>query len=86
MSTGSHVTRNSDILLAFQQQYRPTTGDMAAGKDLPHNPQTITKAQIMATIKGVRNKYRHAVDSGHQSGFNHELLAMGSMLCYISDS
>ncbi|KAM4581210.1 uncharacterized protein PAE49_005816 [Odontesthes bonariensis] len=55
-----------DIAVAFRQQY--TTGDAAAaGKDFPHEPSTITKTQITAKLKAVRNKYRHAVDSGRLS-------------------
>ncbi|KAM4536227.1 uncharacterized protein PAE49_020877 [Odontesthes bonariensis] len=62
-----------DITVAFQQQYN--TGDAAAaGKDFPHEPSNITKTPITAKLKAVRNKYRHAVDSGRRSGHGRVIL------------
>ncbi|XP_060754934.1 uncharacterized protein LOC132866265 [Neoarius graeffei] len=65
-------TKYGDIALAFWQQYTP--GDMAAGKDFPHDPSNISKAQITAKLKGIRNKYRHAIDSGRRSGHGRVVL------------
>ncbi|XP_060769457.1 uncharacterized protein LOC132876169 [Neoarius graeffei] len=65
-------TKYGDIALAFRQQY--TTGDMAAEKGFPRNPSNISKAQITAKLKGIRNKYRHAVDSGRRSGHGRVVL------------
>ncbi|KAL2093098.1 hypothetical protein ACEWY4_010410 [Coilia grayii] len=47
---------------------------MAAGKDFPHDPSSITKIQIAAKLKAVRNKYRHDVDAGRRSGHGRVVL------------
>lgn len=62
----SYSSKYGDITLAFRQHY--PSGDMAAGKDFSHDTNSITKVQVTAKLKGVRNKYRHAVDSGRRSG------------------
>nr|XP_057945606.1 uncharacterized protein LOC131139747 [Doryrhamphus excisus] len=65
-------SKYSDIMLAFQQQY--VTGDMAAGKDFPHDPCNVSKCQITSKLKAVRNKYRHAVVSGRRRGHGRVVL------------
>ncbi|XP_063060615.1 uncharacterized protein LOC134453794 [Engraulis encrasicolus] len=59
-------SKYQDIGNAFRDRYPRDAAP--AGKEFPHEPSTITKAQITAKLKAVRNKYRHAVDSGRQSG------------------
>lgn len=61
-----------DIALAFCRQY--TSGDMAVGKDFSHNSSSISHGQLAANLKAVRNKYRHAVESGHPSGHGRVVL------------
>ncbi|XP_054626344.1 uncharacterized protein si:ch211-174j14.2 [Dunckerocampus dactyliophorus] len=65
-------SKYSDIMLAFRQQY--ATGDMAAGKDFPHDPCNVSKCQVTAKLKAVRNKFRHAVDSGRRRGHGRVVL------------
>jgi hypothetical protein len=38
------------------------------GKDFPHRPEEITKAIVTSKLKGIKAKYRQAVDSGRKSG------------------
>ena len=65
-------SKYADIALAFRQQYR--TGDGCAPQDFPHDPATITKAQIVTKLKAVRGKYRKAVDAGRRSGFGRVIM------------
>ncbi|XP_050956819.1 uncharacterized protein LOC127157624 [Labeo rohita] len=57
-------SKYSDITDAFQAQYpRELTN-----KDFPHDATMVSKAQVTAKLKNIRSKYRHAVDTGRQSG------------------
>ena len=38
------------------------------GKEYPHRPDEVTKAIVTSKLKGIRSKYRQAVDSGRRSG------------------
>ena len=38
------------------------------GKEYPHRPEELTKAIVTSKLKGIRSKYRQAVDSGRRSG------------------
>ncbi|XP_053344815.1 uncharacterized protein LOC128514924 [Clarias gariepinus] len=54
----------SDIMDAFQTQYlRQLTN-----KDFPHDATMASKAQVIAKLKNIRSKYRHAVDTVRRSG------------------
>ena len=37
-------------------------------KDYPHRPEEISKASVASKLKGIRTKYRKAVDAGRKSG------------------
>lgn len=54
-------TKYSDIASAFQAQY-PRGED----RDSPHDAKTISKSQITAKVKSIRNKYKKAVAAGRR--------------------
>ncbi|XP_033998620.1 mucin-5AC-like [Trematomus bernacchii] len=53
----------SDISRAFHAQYPRTLAD----KDFPHDANAITKVQLTAKLKQIRNKYRQLVNTGSRS-------------------